>query len=258
MYFVKEITVAFSDEDSKKYAYLLCDSLEEFKQDTAGVVGAPCEWDAQIGRLPRLEARTNAAQEKRTHINWEPNPQLSQNVIAAMNEVGAVISATVVRNLYGVGKHEEGMREARELVINKQYNGKFYIAVAYIPGYESIFDGTINKNHEEKIEANPDYACAYFDIGLAYQENHDLDRAIENFSRAIKIAPNNVYAYINRGGNYFEKGDFVKAFDDLTQAQKLAPSSKIIKELLFRVQGKKILQKLHERKKLATLGGNNL
>jgi tetratricopeptide (TPR) repeat protein len=157
-----------------------------------------------------------------------------------MNEAGAVISATVVGELYGVGEYEEGMREARELVINKQYDGKFYIAEVFIPGYESIFDGTINKKSEELAATSPDYAYAYLDIGLAYRENHDWDRAIENFSKAIEIDPDNVYAYYNRGGNYYEKGDYDNAIADLTRALKLAPSNKIMKELLQRAQAKEL------------------
>jgi tetratricopeptide (TPR) repeat protein len=235
-YFMREIEVVFAKGHSRNYTYLLCDSFEEFMRDTAGVVGAPCFWDAQIGRLSRREARQRAAQEKRTHISWKFNPQLSPNVIAAMNEVGAVISATVANDLYGVGKHEEGMREARELVINKQYNGKFYIAEVFIPGYESIFDGTINKDPEKAAATNSDYAYAYLDIGFAYRENHDYDGAIENFSRALEIDADNIYAYYNRGGSYYMKGDFDKAVADLTQANRIAPSDTRVKELLQRAQ----------------------
>jgi tetratricopeptide (TPR) repeat protein len=226
MYSVRKIEVVFPDGSSGKYTYLLCDSFEEFEEDTRGVVSAPSFWDAQIGRLPRLEARTRAAQEETRPLEWRKNSHLSPNVRSVMKELGAVVSATVAGNLYGTGK-EKRMREHRELVINRKVGKKYHMATVYIPGYESIFDGTINKKLAETVEIDPDYAYAYRDIGDAYFGNRDFDRAIENYSHAIKINPNYGAAYFKRGGMYYGKGDYDSAINDYTQVINFAPNSAV-------------------------------
>jgi tetratricopeptide (TPR) repeat protein len=221
MYRAKTVETVFPDGQSKKYTYLLCDSLEEFREDTAGVVGAACVWDAQTGKLTRAEAREKAKEEPH-HLKWEKNPHLALPVKSAMEEAGAVISATVSQDLYGMGR-EKGMRELRELIINKKIGDDFFIAKAFIPGYESIFDGTINKPSSKIIEMSPDYASAFLDIAEACEVNFDYDQAIENYSQAIKIDPNYAVAYFKRGGINFKKGDNDSAVNDLSRFINLQP-----------------------------------
>lgn len=245
MYWVRTINLVYPDGNSEKKTYLLCDSFEEFTEDTVGIVGVPCIWDAQIGELKKAEAREKAKKEYKP-LTWEKNPFLLPAVKSVMKELGAIISTTVVNDLYGIGR-EEGMREVRELVINKKVGKKFHIAKTYIPGYESIFDGTINKEAQCIVGIDPnyvsDYAFAYLDIGLAYKENHDYNRAIENCSQSIKIDPNYLPAYYNRGGNYFMNDDFDNAINDLTQCLKIDPLNETVEELLQRINNKKRLQK---------------
>jgi tetratricopeptide (TPR) repeat protein len=243
MYWAREIEVVYPEGLSKRYTYLLCDSFEEFAEDTAGVVSAPGVWDAQIGKLSKAEARARAAAEGTKPLDWKLNPHLSPNVISVMNDLGAVISATVVNNLYGTGDESE-MREFRELIINRKVGQKFHIAATYIPGYESIFDGTINKKSRETAPVHGDYAYAYCDIGLAYRENHDYGMAIKNFSQAIEIDPNYAIAYYHRGGNYCMKGEFDNAIEDLTQALRIDPTFTAAKELLQRVQDSRKMDQL--------------
>jgi hypothetical protein len=71
------------------------------------------------------------------------NDNLSPNVKSVMDELGAVVSAAMIQNLYGMGQ-EEGMREIRQLATNPKTGNEYYTAQTNIPGYESIFDGTIN------------------------------------------------------------------------------------------------------------------
>jgi tetratricopeptide (TPR) repeat protein len=239
MYWVRTIEIIFPDGKSKENTYLMCDSLEEFTEDTAGVIGSPCFWDAQIGKLTKAEAREKAKKEDTPEpLRWEKNPLLSPNVRSVMKKLGAIVSATMLQNLYGTGE-EEGMREIRELIINKRVGKKFHVAKAFIPGYESIFDGTINKRVGDVVEMNSDYACAYCDIGSAYYENHDYNKAIENYSLAIRIDPNYAVAYYCRAGNYFMNGEFDNAIEDLTHYLKTDPSNEVANELLQRIKNNK-------------------
>jgi len=198
-------------------------------------------FDVQIGRLPRIIARANAAKEGPKPINWIENRNLSPNVISVMDELGAEISATVVGTFTGIGEEHLGP-QFKEVIINKREGNKYYISKTYIPGYESIFDGTINKKSQNVIETEPLYAYAYIDIGYAYYINRDYDCAIENYSLAIKIANNNAVAYYNRGWNYYMKGDYDNAITDLLQAFVFMPSDTNIKRMLQIVQNKKSIK----------------
>ena len=180
MYWVKEIVIS-PERAPKSHIYLMCDSVDEFLEDTMGVLSAPAVSDAQVGRLPRGIARANAAKEGSDPVSWTINKHLSPNVISAMDELGAVISATVARTLFGAGEEHLGP-QFKEVIINKREGKENYLAKTHIPGYESIFDGTINKNPRNCIEMDQAYAYAYIDIAQAYYVNHDYDCAIELFT----------------------------------------------------------------------------
>jgi tetratricopeptide (TPR) repeat protein len=59
--------------------------------------------------------------------------------------------------------------------------------------------------------------------GKAYADKEDIDRAIEDYSRAIGLDPQFAIAYNNRGGLFEMKGDHVKAIRDCTKAISIDP-----------------------------------
>ena len=64
---------------------------------------------------------------------------------------------------------------------------------------------------------------AYSNRGLAYYEKGDLDRAIADYSEAIRLDPKYAYAYNNRGNAYYDKGDHDRAIADYSEAIRLDP-----------------------------------
>ena len=56
---------------------------------------------------------------------------------------------------------------------------------------------------------------AFNNRGTIYKEKGDLDRAIADFSEAIRLDPKFAAAYFNRGNAYDDKGDDAKALADL-------------------------------------------
>jgi tetratricopeptide (TPR) repeat protein len=61
--------------------------------------------------------------------------------------------------------------------------------------------------------------------GLAFKLNGELDRAINDYSQAIKLNGKLAGAYNNRGVAYDRKADYERAIQDYDQAIKLKPSS---------------------------------
>ena len=71
-----------------------------------------------------------------------------------------------------------------------------------------------------EIYEGDDLASIYVELGRAQRKKEDVDAAIEAYSEAISLKPS-ALAYNNRGIAYFDKGDWQKAIDDYTDAIRL-------------------------------------
>src|ERR1700728_1109232 len=73
----------------------------------------------------------------------------------------------------------------------------------------------------DAAEAPQDRADAYVYRAGAYLAQGDLDRAIADYSEALKLTPRNVVAYVSRALAEFKKGDKDNAIIDYSIANKL-------------------------------------
>jgi tetratricopeptide (TPR) repeat protein len=67
-------------------------------------------------------------------------------------------------------------------------------------------------------------ALAYFHRGLAYSDKRDYDKAIADYSAAVKLNPAHAPSYNNRGSVYEKKGDNAKALADYSKAIQAQPN----------------------------------
>src|SRR5580704_932243 len=74
----------------------------------------------------------------------------------------------------------------------------------------------------------PADAVAHFDSGMAFLERQEYDKAINDFTEAIRLDPNYVPAYVSRGNAYGIHGAVDKAINDFTEAIRLDPNVAII------------------------------
>jgi tetratricopeptide (TPR) repeat protein len=65
----------------------------------------------------------------------------------------------------------------------------------------------------------------HYERGHAFIRSGDLDRAIESFSKALRLNPNYADALIGRGVALSKKGDYQNAIADLSEALYLDPKS---------------------------------
>jgi tetratricopeptide (TPR) repeat protein len=70
-----------------------------------------------------------------------------------------------------------------------------------------------------------DRALLYFNRGREYHHKGDLDRAVADYTQAIKIDPKYSEAYSSRGWSLFNRGDVDRAFSDYNEAIRLKPTS---------------------------------
>ena len=64
----------------------------------------------------------------------------------------------------------------------------------------------------------PNHFKALFNRGFAFDKIGDFDRAIHDYSEAIKIDPNNAYTYYNKGISLDRKGDYDEAIRCFSKA----------------------------------------
>ncbi|GAB6391389.1 MAG: tetratricopeptide repeat protein [Treponematales bacterium] len=78
-------------------------------------------------------------------------------------------------------------------------------------------------DYTEAIRLDPNAADAYNNRGVAYVEKGDNNKAIVDFNQALRLFPNYANAYNNRDAAYDDKGDYDRAIADYTQAIRLDP-----------------------------------
>jgi len=72
----------------------------------------------------------------------------------------------------------------------------------------------------QTIRINPNYAEAYYNRGIAYQNLGEKQGAIGDYTEAIRINPSYADAYYNRGLIYADLGDKKGGVEDLREAAK--------------------------------------
>ena len=84
------------------------------------------------------------------------------------------------------------------------------------------FDRAIT-DFSEAIRLNPQRTSAYDYRGNAYEAKGDLDRAIADYNEAIRLYPKFATAYYDRGNAYSTKGEFERAIADYSQVIRIHP-----------------------------------
>ena len=79
------------------------------------------------------------------------------------------------------------------------------------------------QDYNRAIQINPKSASAFNNRGVAYDYKGDYERAIQDYDQAIKLTPAFAQAYFNRGNAYLGKSQYAPAIDDYNQAIRLKP-----------------------------------
>jgi tetratricopeptide (TPR) repeat protein len=90
--------------------------------------------------------------------------------------------------------------------------------------------GDLNRaiaNFSEAIRLDPKNAIAFFNRGVAYAKKDDFDRAITDYNEAIQLDPKNPRAFFSRGFAYAKKGDLDRAIADYSEVIRLDPKNAI-------------------------------
>ena len=78
-------------------------------------------------------------------------------------------------------------------------------------------------NYKQAIKIKPDYADAYYNMGVVLKDKGEADAAIKSYEQAIKIKPDYADAYNNMGAALKDKGEVDAAIDSYKEALKIKP-----------------------------------
>jgi len=92
--------------------------------------------------------------------------------------------------------------------------------------YNDLGSAYLNRGNIEKaigqfqkaIEISPKMAIAYYGLGNAYLNRGNIEKAIDQFQKAIEISPKMAIAYYGLGNAYLNRGNIEKAIDQFQKA----------------------------------------
>ena len=139
------------------------------------------------------------------------------------------VTVTYSYNLSGITLSISGYSSGETQIYRKQSSTTGGSALDYNrSGLEYFGKKDYNRaitEFSQAIRLNSNYAEAYNNRGNAYSAKGDYNLAIADFTQAIRLEPNNAEAYSNRGEAYSGKEDYVRAIADLDQAIRLDPNN---------------------------------
>jgi len=95
-----------------------------------------------------------------------------------------------------------------------------YFSRGYAWHQKQDYDRAIS-DYTEAIKLAPKYARAFINRGAAWQRKHQLDRAMSDYNKGITLEPRDPVAFLNRGNAWSDKHNYDRAIDDFNQAIKL-------------------------------------
>jgi tetratricopeptide (TPR) repeat protein len=82
------------------------------------------------------------------------------------------------------------------------------------------------------IELEPNNYRAHYNLGIAFHNSNQLDKAVEAYQTALEINPNYYFCYYNLGLVYEETQDFAKAIEYQEKALKIQPNFRYAKQAI--------------------------
>ncbi len=79
-------------------------------------------------------------------------------------------------------------------------------------------------DYNKAIELNPTDAVAYYNREIAWKNKGESDQVISDYNKAIELNPIDAVAYNNRGIAWYDKGEYDKAISDYNKAIELNPT----------------------------------
>src|SRR5262249_15837386 len=109
------------------------------------------------------------------------------------------------------------------------------------------------KNFTEAIRLAPNDPTVRFSRGTAHHLQQAYQLAIDDYNKTIQLDPSNSGAYHNRGLVWCEQGEYIKAMKDLEEAIRLDPNNANMHYNIARLLAACPLEKCRDGKRAISL-----
>ena len=106
----------------------------------------------------------------------------------------------------------------------QQYRAYAFSDLAFSEEFDGHCERAI-RDYTEALRLDPTFAFAYSSRGRLYKESGETDKALTDFSQAIRFDPNAHQAFYARGLIDLERRDLDQAIEDLSEAVRTDPSA---------------------------------
>jgi len=129
----------------------------------------------------------------------------------------------LILNLFSSGKLKKTLSESN-LMLKKFPNSIILLNISGACNAGLLkFDSAI-ECYKKALEINPNFADAYYNMGIAFKDKGDFKSAIESYEQTLKVDPNYAAAYNNIGNVFLIEGSFDKSAENYRNALKINPN----------------------------------
>ena len=125
-------------------------------------------------------------------------------------------------NLYNKGLLQQALSESSQMLERFPNSVILYNIAGASNAALMQFDAAI-ESYKKALRIQPDYADAYYNMGVALNDKGDPEAAIESYKQALRIQPDYADAYNNMGVALNDKGDPEAAIESYKQALRIKP-----------------------------------
>ena len=125
-------------------------------------------------------------------------------------------------NLYNQGLLQQALSESSQM-LERFPNSIFLYNIAGASNLGLMqLDNAID-NYKQALKIKPDYAEAYYNMGVVLRVKGDLEEAINSYKQALNIKPDYAEVYNNMGNTLRDMGNLEEAIDSYKQLLKIKP-----------------------------------
>lgn len=117
-------------------------------------------------------------------------------------------------------QHAAAERDEAEL---RQSKAAIFVARAQMHYDNERYDRAVAE-FTEAIKVDPKDSTTFYKRGLAYVAREDTEKAVADYTEAVKLSPEFTAAYFHRGVAFRLMGNFPRAVDDFTSVIELDPT----------------------------------
>jgi tetratricopeptide (TPR) repeat protein len=158
---------------------------------------------------------------------------IARGAIVALLAVGGLPLATQARSqaahcdIQGGASPDDVIGSCTKVITQNGDTGQQLAADLTIRGRAYRAKGDFDRaiaDYSEAIRIDPGYALAVYSRGIAYFNKGDFDRSIADYSQALRLVPQDLITLQNRGHAYQAKQDYEHAIADYSEAIRVGPA----------------------------------